>query len=320
MQLDPRRLLTFREVARRRSFSRAAEALSLTQPAVSQQIAALERQLGLSLMRRGRGGVRLTPAGERLLEHAAALADRVELAGVQLAELAAEERRKLRIGAFPSALATLVPAAVARLAGRIPQLDVRLREGPLAELADGVRSGQLHAAVCFQDVTQPRRQHEGTRRHELFEEPMVLALPPRHRLARRQSLSLDDLRGEPWTAPSRHGLVARACREAGFEPRITIETSDPLAIGAVVRAGLAVTLTPQLLAGQLPGVHILAVDGAPPRRAVYALLPDRGARALDFQLLAELAPNPIATPSGPSSTRVTTNPPGMSPRRGTLSR
>ena len=292
-------MLTFREVARQRSFSRAAETLSLTQSAVSQQIAALEQQLGVSLMQRSRGGVRLTPAGERLLEHAVALADRVELAGVQLAELAAEEQRKLRIGAFPSALATLVPAAVARLASRMPQLDVRLREGRLAELPEGVRSGELHAAVCFQDASARRREHPGTRRHDLFDEPMVLALPPRHRLARRKSLSLDELGGEPWIAPSRDGLVARACREAGFEPRITIQTSDPLAIGAVVRAGLAVTLTPQLLAGQLPGVRILAVNGAPPRRAVYALLPDRGARALDNQLLAELAHNPMGAPSGP---------------------
>jgi DNA-binding transcriptional LysR family regulator len=291
MQLDPRRMLTFREVARQQSFSRAAEALSLTQSAVSQQIAALEQQLGVSLMQRGRGGIRLMPAGERLLEHAAALADRVEIARVQLAELAAEEHQKLRIGAFPSALATLVPAAVARLASRIPHLDVRLREGRLAELPEGVRSGELHAAVCFQDATAPRREYEGTRRHDLFDEPMVLALPPRHRFARRKSLSLDKLGDESWTAPSRDGLVARACREARFEPRITIETSDPLAIGAVVRAGLAVTLTPQLLAGQLQGVRILAVNGAPPRRAVYALLPDRGARALDFQLLDELAHN-----------------------------
>ncbi len=264
-----------------------------------------------------------------LAEHAAALADRVQLASVQLAELAAEEHRKLRIGAFPSALATLVPAAVARLASRVPHLDVRLREGRLAELAEDVRSGELHAAVCFQDATAPRREHDGTRRHELFDEPMVIALPPRHRLARRKSLSLNDLGGEPWTTPSRDGLIARACREAGFEPRITIQTSDPLAIGAVIRAGLAVTLTPQLLAGQLPGVRILAVNGTPPRRAVYALLPDRGARAHDYQLLAELARKPMGTPSEPSSTPITpgrgaapndNRPTGLSQGRRMLSR
>ena len=282
-------MLSFREVARQQSFSRAAEALSMTQSAVSQQIAALEQQLGVSLMRRGRGGVRLTLAGERLLEHAAALADRVELASVQLAELAAAEHQKLRIGAFPSALATLVPAAVGRLTSRMPHLDLQLREGRLAELAEAVRSGELHAAVCFQDASAPRREHEGTRRHELFDEPMVIALPPRHRLARRKSLSLADLSSERWTAASRDGLIVRACHDAGFAPRVTIQTSDPLAIGALVRAGLAVTLIPQLLAEHVPGVRILPVNGQPPRRTVYALLPDHGARPLDFQLLDELA-------------------------------
>src|SRR3954467_12469854 len=115
MDVDPRRLLTFGEVARRRSFSRAAEELALTQSAVSQQVAALERQLGLRLLHRGRGGVRPTEAGEALLAHAAALADRLALAAAQLAELAGAERDRLRLGSYPSALATVVPTAVAQL-------------------------------------------------------------------------------------------------------------------------------------------------------------------------------------------------------------
>ena len=125
---------------------------------------------------------------------------------------------------------------------------------------------------------------------------MVVALPPRHRLARRTSIRLSDLAHEPWTAPSRDGLIARACREAGFEPRITIQASDPLAIGAVVGSGLAVTLTPQLLAGQLHGVRIVPLGGDPPRRAVYALLPDRGARPLVHDLIAELVAPAAPTP------------------------
>jgi molybdate transport repressor ModE-like protein len=103
--VDPRRVLTFREVARLGSFSRAAEALSLTQPAVSQQVAALERQAGAQLLERGPGGLSLTPAGELLLQHADVVADRLDLAAGQLAELVAHAARELRIGAFPSALA-----------------------------------------------------------------------------------------------------------------------------------------------------------------------------------------------------------------------
>jgi DNA-binding transcriptional LysR family regulator len=117
---------------------------------------------------------------------------------------------------------------------------------------------------------------------------MVLALPPRHRLARRRTVAMADLAGEPWTAPSHDGLVARSCRAAGFEPRIAFLASDPLAIRALVTSGLAVTLTSRLLAGQLHGVHVAAVRGEPARRTLYALLPDTGARPIDQAMVHEL--------------------------------
>jgi len=132
------------------------------------------------------------------------------------------------------------------------------------------------------------RRHHGLRRQELAEEPMVLALPPRHRLARRKTIELADLADEPWIAPSRDGLVVRTCRAAGFEPRIAFLSSDPLAIRALIVSGLAVTLTSRLLAGQLHGVQIAAVPGEPARRAIYALLPDSGARPVDRAMLREL--------------------------------
>ena len=290
MQVDPRRLLTFGAVARQRSFSRAADDLSLTQSAVSQQVAALERQVGARLLRRSRGGVELTPVGEHLLAHATALAERVELAQIQLEELVAIEQRELRVGAFPSAIATIVPRAVARLIERHGTLDARLTEGRVDELAAGVRAGALHVALAFQDAAAPRREHEGTRRRDLLEEPMVLLLPPDHRLAGRRSVRVADLAGERWTAPSRDGIVARACRAAGFEPHITILTSDPLAIAELVRTGLAVSMTPRLLATRMAGVHAVAIAATPPRRMLYALLPDHGVRPLDVEFLSELEP------------------------------
>ncbi len=109
------------------------------------------------LLHRGRGGLRLTDAGATLLEHADALADRLRLAEHQLAGLADDERRELRIGAFPSALATIVPAAVSALLAGRPDLDVRLQEGRLDDLAARVRDGALHVAVAFQDASAPRR-------------------------------------------------------------------------------------------------------------------------------------------------------------------
>src|SRR3954453_14813776 len=127
MTMDPRRLLTFRAVAHARSFSRAAEALSLTQPSVSHQIGLLETELGVRLLERGRGGLRLTDAGAVLLEHADDVAWRLELAETQLASLAAQRRENVRLGAFPTALAGFVPSAVARL--RLAHDDLRVRLG-----------------------------------------------------------------------------------------------------------------------------------------------------------------------------------------------
>ena len=130
--LDPRRLLTFREVARQGSFSRAAEALALSQPAVSQQVGALERELGTALLVRGRAGTLPTPAGELLLAHADALAGRLELADEQMGALVDTERRSLRVGAFPSALATILPGALAALrAPRAGPRRLRSRRPPL---------------------------------------------------------------------------------------------------------------------------------------------------------------------------------------------
>src|SRR3954449_6998861 len=122
--MDPRRLMTFRAVAHARSFSRAAEGLSLTQPSVSHQIALLETEIGVRLLERGRGGLRLTDAGAVLLEHADDVAWRLELADTQLASLARRRREHVRLGAFPTALAGFVPSAVARL--RLAHHDLRV--------------------------------------------------------------------------------------------------------------------------------------------------------------------------------------------------
>jgi DNA-binding transcriptional LysR family regulator len=298
MALDPRRVLTFRAVAHAGSFSRAAEALALTQPAVSQQVAALERQLGTRLLDRGPGsGFGVTEAGAMLLAHADAIAERLEVADRQLAERRAEERVRLRVGAFASAIGTLVPAAVARMRVDDPALVVEAVEGASPWLAEEVARGALHVAVCFQDGTAPRREHAGTTRHDLGTEPMLAALAPDHRLAGRRRLRLADLAGDTWTAPSRDGLVRRACVDAGFEPEISFLTIDPLAIRGVVAGGLAVTLVPALLAGELAGVAVVPLEPGGPQRALYALTPAAGARPSAVALV-EAVRAELTAPSG----------------------
>jgi DNA-binding transcriptional LysR family regulator len=287
--LDPRRLLTFREVARLGSFSRAAEELSLTQPAVSQQILSLERQAGTRLIDRGPGGVGVTGAGELLLRHADAVSGRLRLATQQLGALVSEERRHLAVGGSPSAIATIVPKALVRMRATGSDFEVNVSEGTVEELVAAVRDGTLHLAVLFQDAALPRREHEDLERQDLFEEPMVAALPPRHPLARRRTIDLERLADDPWTAPSRDGLVHRACVAAGFEPNIAFLTRDVLAFRELVASGLAVTLTGRLLAGRLEGIATPAVTGDPARRTIYAVRPNADSHPLTDRLLAELS-------------------------------
>src|SRR5215210_3532678 len=153
--MDPRRVLTFRAVAHQRSFSRAARELALSQPAVSNQVAALEREIGARLLHRAPGGLRLTREGEILLEHADAISERFQLAESQLSLAAHGQRTRLRIGAFPTALAGLVPAAIARVRERYPDTRVTVDEGG-DDLPGRVRAGELHLALGFQETAEAR--------------------------------------------------------------------------------------------------------------------------------------------------------------------
>jgi len=283
--MDPRRLLTFRSVAHEASFSNAARALALSQPSVSQQVAALEKELGARLLDRRPGGLTLTRAGAVLLEHADAIAERLDLAGAQLADIAAAERSTLAIGAFPTALAALVPAALERLAD---VARVVVEEGTSDALVGRVRSGAVHLALSFQDAALPRREPEGLERVDLVREGFLVALAPGHPLAGRKAVHMSELAGELWTAPAADGIVVRACRAAGFEPRLSSITREQLAIRALVERGLAVTLVPALLAGAFRDLPLLPLKGPAPERDDYILLPPGGRHPLVGEAVAAL--------------------------------
>src|ERR1700744_550638 len=182
--MDPRRLLTFRAVAHERSFSRAAEKLSLSQPSVSHQVGLLETEIGVRLLDRGRGGLRLTRAGEVLLEHADQVAWRLQLADTQIAGLAADRRDEVRVGAFPTALASFVPSAVARLRLAHRDLRVLISDVTSSTLEPRFLRGEFHGALGSQDPTTERHEFPGARRIDLFQESFLVGLPPEHRLAR----------------------------------------------------------------------------------------------------------------------------------------
>jgi DNA-binding transcriptional LysR family regulator len=274
--MDPRRVLTFRAVAHQRSFSRAARELALSQPSVSNQVGALEREIGARQFDRQPGGLALTREGEILLEHADAIAERFQLADAQLAVAAHGQRTRLRIGAFPTALAGLVPAAIGRLRERYPDTKVSVDEGG-ADLPARVRSGELHMAIGFQDGSQPRDEPPGLERRDLLQEQFMVALASDHRLAQRPQVRLADLSDDDWTVASTNGLIVRACQAAGFTPNLVSITHDQLAIRALITRGLAVTLVPQLLADAFKDLTLRPIAGTSPTRDVYALVPP-GAR------------------------------------------
>jgi len=251
----------------RRSYS-----LALYGSAASNQVAALEREVGVPLIERRPGGLELTPEGAILLGHADAIAERFELARSQLATAAHGYRSRLRLGAFPTALAGLIPAAIDRVRLDHPSIKVIVDEGTEG-LAARVRSGELHLAVAFQDSALPREEPAGVERSDLLREHFVVAMARHHRLASRASVALADLRDEDWTAARSDGLIVHACRAAGFEPNLVSITHDQLAIRALIGRGLAVTLAPRLLAEPFGDLALRPISGPGPTRDVYALVP-----------------------------------------------
>ena len=280
--MDPRRLMTYRAVAHARSFSRAAEQMSLTQPSVSHQIALLETEIGVRLLERGRGGLRLTDAGAVLLEHADHVAWRLELADTQLASLAGQRRGQVRVGAFPTALASFVPSAVARL--RLAHDDVRVRLGEVTPSTLEARflGGEFDVAISYQDATTQRRELRGAERIDLMQDTFLVGLPPEHRLAGAAApVSLMELAEDDWILASTEGFLAQACRDVGFDPRIVATTTDPLATRGLIVRGIGIGWVPSLLVGDYSGVAVRAVKEPIRRRDIYALLPpgDRHPRA-----------------------------------------
>jgi DNA-binding transcriptional LysR family regulator len=279
--LNVGRLRVLVEVAKRGSFSAAADALSYTQSAVSQQIAALEAQTGMTLLERQARGVRLTDAGEALVAHAEGILARLEAAEADLAAIAGLQAGRLRMASFPTAGATLMPLAIAGFRAQYPNVELTLSEGEPEEIAPRLRAGELDLALLFEfgepgaldgDAT------DGLARVDLLEDPMYLALPREHPLVARQTLHLEDLRGEAWVQTSssspcaRH--VVRCCHAAGFEPNVSFESDDYQTVQGLVAVGVGVALIPELaLSVVREDIAIRALSPRPPARQVVAAAP-----------------------------------------------
>jgi DNA-binding transcriptional LysR family regulator len=279
--LDLRRLQVFHAVATRRSFSAAASALSYTQSSVSESVAALERELGVTLLDRSSRPVRVTTAGEVVLDHAVALLGQATAVEEDLVALARGDTGTLRLSGFFTAWSTFLPAAVAAFSAAHPRVRLELEQlDPDAAFAR-LRAGDLDVAVVFRFEPGDPGGDAADRlvsRH-LCHDPYALAVPADGTLARKGRLEVADLAGARWcTAPlgsAQARIVEDLCRQhGGFAPRLEYPTPDVAMAQPLVAAGLAVALLPALnLARPHPGVAVRRLPHAPPGRDVWCVWP-----------------------------------------------
>ncbi|MDP8944253.1 MAG: LysR substrate-binding domain-containing protein [Actinomycetota bacterium] len=271
---DVRRLKVLREVAARGSFSGAAEGLAFTQSAVSQQIAALEREAGTTLVERGARGVRLTEAGQALVRHADAILARLDDAEQELAAIAGLRGGRLRLGSFPSAGVTLVPQAAAAFHERYPDVELRLVEAEPEDALPLLRAGEIDLTLAYDYEPAPEPTAPDIERLPLLDDPLEVVLPRGHRLAGQARVAAGELDGEPWITGPPPGSCARmtlhTCRTAGFEPKVAFESNDCQTMQAFVAAGVGVALLPRLGLSPLnAAVEVRPLD-PPAARRVWA--------------------------------------------------
>ncbi len=274
--LDPRRLRVLREVAIRGSFSAAAATLAYTQSAVSQQVAALERETGTRLVERGVRPVRLTDAGRALLAHAEAVLARLDEAEQELGEIAGLRRGRLRLASFPTAIATLVPRAVARFSQRHPEVDLTVLDDHRQGLLPRLARWELDLALIYDHEALPEPDVELERTH-LLDDPFELVVPDGHPLTRLAPVAVEELADETWiggTADGAYGrIVLHRCRAAGFEPHVVFGSDDYNAVQAFVAVGLGIAMLPRLaLTLMRPGLRRIALATPPVRHIAAARL------------------------------------------------
>ena len=295
--LDVKRLRVLREVSLRGSFSAAAESLAYTQSAVSQQIAALEREAGTVLVERRARGVHLTEAGHALVAHADVILARLSDAEAELEAIAGMRGGRVRIVSFPTAGATIAPRAIARFRERHPGVDVTLEPREPHEGLECVKTGECDIALTVEAGFEPISDPAIERRH-LLDDPMYLCLPSGHRLARKARIRLSDFAEESWVMGTTSrcpdgAILERACQAAGFEPRVAFQSDDYVAIQGFIAAGVGVCLIPDLaLVAVRDDVVIRCLEGRPPVRRILAATLAGGyvspAAAVMLEILAEV--------------------------------
>jgi DNA-binding transcriptional LysR family regulator len=308
---DVKQLRVLKAVAEHGSFSAAADALSYTQPAISQQIAALEKRAGTTLVDRGSRGVRLTDAGQALVEHAEVVIARLAAAEAELEAIAGIRGGRVRLSSFPTAGASLLPPAVAEFTRRHPDVELNFVEREPEDAAQMLRAAELEIAIVFEysQMARPEfeRMYEGLELHHLVDDPMYLALPRDHPLARKPRVRLADVADERWIqetgAHSWCGSFHEAvCANAGFDPEVGFRSDDYNVVQGLIAAGVGISLLPGLALTNVRDDIVIRSLGksAPARRIAAATLAGRyrsPATETMLEILSEVAAG-FELPSG----------------------
>lgn len=243
--VEIRHLQYFLAVAEDQHVTRAAARLKVAQPAVSQQIQVLERRLGTRLFDRVGRRVQLTAAGRALLPHAQATLAAMESGVAEVRAASGSLGGSFAVGLVQAAGALQVPELLARYRSRFPQVEVTIKQEGSGTMISAVRDGGLDAA--FVGLLEGQRP-SGIVARWLLSEPLVVVVPPGHRFAGHRQLRLTDLRGEAMATLTQgtglRAVVERACREAGFEPRIVCQTGDLEALLDLCAVNLAMAIVP----------------------------------------------------------------------------
>jgi DNA-binding transcriptional LysR family regulator len=259
--LDVRRLHMLRELAERGTIAATAEALGYTPPAVSQHLAALERQVGVALLERQGRRVALTPAARLLVARTERVLAELEAAEAELAAGNGDLRGSVRLAAFPTAAATVVPGAMAVFAARHPRAEVLLAELEPEDALPALKLGEADLAIVHEYDFSPRGDDPSIELTPLVEDDIHVAVPAGHPAA-GDEIALKALAGERWIAgyvdTACHRVVVTACRAAGFEPRIVARSNDFRVVLALVAAGQGVALVPGLAVDEPPAGVCLA--------------------------------------------------------------
>ncbi|MFE5791798.1 LysR family transcriptional regulator [Streptomyces sp. NPDC056503] len=277
--IEARHLRVLRAVAATGSFSAAARELGCTQPAVSQQMKALETSAGTPLLIRTGREMRLTQAGEVLVRHAVGILAGLTAAEEEVAAIAGLRAGRVRLVSFPSGSSTLVPTALAALRAAHPGTRVSLVEAEPPRSVEMLREGDCDIALAFRyGAGHAPGEWDDLVVRPLLADRLVGLVPETHPLADAGSVSIAELAGDSWIAgcPRCRRQLVDVCEEAGFAPRIDFATDDYPAVVGLVGAGLGVAVLPELAIESVrpKGARTVAVEPAVEREIVALTLPD----------------------------------------------